>query len=89
MPDEPEAMGLLASQSPGPETVRLLGDLIEHQDPKVRSSAAMTLGEQTGAEAEFLLKRASYGDDDAIKDIAARALQERERQQELEKAKQK
>jgi hypothetical protein len=74
-----EALDMLVSQSPGADSVRRLGDLLEHKDASVRFPAVMALGEQSGEEAEFLLKRALNDDEGAIKEAAAQLLKDKEK----------
>jgi HEAT repeat protein len=73
-----EALDLLMSQGPGAEIVGRLGSLAQHKDPTVRATATMALGEQTGAEAEFLLKRGLNDENDSVKELATHLLKQKE-----------
>jgi len=75
-----EALDMLVSQGTGSESVRQLTELLDHKDPAVRFPAVVALGEQSGDEAEFQLKRALNDDDDAVKESAAQLLQQKELQ---------
>jgi HEAT repeat protein len=80
-----EALNLLLNLGgPPAEVVRRLSDLLTHDDPVVRSPAAMALGDQPGAEAQFQLKRALDNDDDAVRDIAAQMLQQKGQQKQAQ-----
>jgi hypothetical protein len=72
-----EALDLMLQLSgPGAESARRLGELLGHKDPAVRLPAALALGEQKGAEAEYQLKRAL--EDDAVKGILAETLRHKD-----------
>lgn len=73
-----EAMNLLISQSPGVAAVSRLGDLLAHEDPNVRGVAAMALGEQAGADADFLLRRALNDESPSVKALAGEALKQKQ-----------
>lgn len=73
-----EAMDMLISQSPGVAAVSRLGGLLAHEDPDVRGVAAMALGEQAGADADFLLRRALYDESPSVKALAGEALKQKQ-----------
>lgn len=73
-----EAMNMLISQSPGVAAVSRLGGLLAHEDPNVRGVAAMALGEQAGADADFLLRRALYDESPSVKALAGEALKQKQ-----------
>ena len=82
-----EAVEMLLSVGPGAESARRLGDVLGHKDPAVRLPAVLALGEQSGNEAEFQLKRALDDDDEAVRGAAALMLQQKEEQKENGKRK--
>jgi HEAT repeat protein len=76
-----EAVTLLLSLGSDAEAARGVADLMTHKDPAVRFSATMALGEQSGEEAEFRLKRALNDEDRDVREMAAHLLEQKRNEQ--------
>jgi len=74
-----EALSLLLSIGENPDANRGLSDLLVHRDPTVRLSALMALGERSGDDVEFQLKRALHDEDNGIRDMAAHLIDQRKK----------
>lgn len=68
-----EALVLATSLGMGANEVSLLGDLLEHANPEVRSAAVLTLSGHTGEEARRLIQRAMTDEDGSVRALAGQA----------------